>query len=289
MPASKRKGQKRRKYETRITLFLDFLGFREHVARTTTDSEFLQRLVRAMDRIGKLAAEDKEFHESQRVTQFSDSVVVSYRIDEESAVFWLLNQIAFCVIDLVERGFLVRGALTVGELLHTSKYLVGPAMVEAYELESKVAKFPRVLVDEKILAVARSARQEHHGADEEEEYVRAFLRNDEDGFLFLDYVSWNAVVAVIGGDENLYPDYLAQVGNLVREGLRNPCISVKKKALWLHKQYVAAIELVEGLPPQHTYRQNNPEVCAAIEGLPKLTRASEAAAAAVHSAQEGDG
>ena len=101
-----------------------------------------ERLVSAMDRVGKIADDDGIFHKSQRITQFSDCIVVSYRVDEESAVFWLLTEIAFCVIDLVERGFLLRGALTVGDMLHTAKHVVGPAMVEAYELESKVAKFP---------------------------------------------------------------------------------------------------------------------------------------------------
>lgn len=37
--------------------------------------------------------------------------------------------------------------VTVGDLLHTERHLVSPAMVKAYELESKVAKFPRVLLD----------------------------------------------------------------------------------------------------------------------------------------------
>src|SRR3954471_23000381 len=49
---------------------------------------------------------------SQQVTQFSDSIVVSYRVDEEAAIFRLLSEVAFCVIDLVERGFLLRGAIT---------------------------------------------------------------------------------------------------------------------------------------------------------------------------------
>jgi len=257
-------------YEQRLTLFVDFLGFREHVQRTVNFPEHLQRLVSAMDRVGEISRDDKDFHKSQRVTQFSDCIVVSYRIEEESAVFWLLNEIAFCVIDLVERGFLLRGALTVGDLLHTKKHVVGPALVEAYETESRLAKFPRILIDEKVLEVARASRNEDHTEEQEEHYVRAFMTKDTDERHYFDYISWDSVVANVGGDNDGYPAYLQTLGNMIGTGLAQPDPKVAEKYLWLHRQYLAAIEAIKQLPPDHPYRNQSPEVCDDIESLPQM-------------------
>ncbi|MGO7078393.1 hypothetical protein ACCT03_31970 [Rhizobium johnstonii] len=186
-------------------LFVDFLGFKAHVNRTVSDLEFLGKLVRAMDRIGKIGEDDRKFQKSQRVTQFSDCVVVSYLVDEESAVFWLVNEIAYCVIDLAERGFLVRGALMVGTLLHTKQHIVGPAMVKTYELESQVAKYPRILIDKQVLTVAAKARNEMHSGKEEANYVKDFMTDDDNGSFYFDYVSWNSVVHIAGGNNDGYP------------------------------------------------------------------------------------
>jgi hypothetical protein len=273
-------------YERRLTLFIDFIGFKAHVQHTVADPKFLQRLVSAMDRVGEIASDDRAFHKSQRITQFSDCIVVSYRVEEESAVFWLLNEIAFCVIDLVERGFLLRGALTVGDLLHTAKHVVGPAMVEAYELESKVANFPRILIEGKVLAVAKGARKEGHTAREEQDYVRAFMTEDADGRHYFDYVSWKSVVETAGGHNDRYPVYLQKLGDLIRARLENSTPRVLEKYLWLHRQYVEAIEMIEQLPQDHAYRRENPAVCDDIESLPRLTQIASAAQQKVNAARQ---
>ena len=87
-------------YEERLILFLDFLGFKELVDRTTHEPAFLGRLVAAMDVVGQIGADSGAVFRSQKITQFSDSIVVSYAVTDRSAVFELLNQIAFAVIDL---------------------------------------------------------------------------------------------------------------------------------------------------------------------------------------------
>ena len=255
-------------YEQRLVLFIDFLGFRAAVDRTVSEPEFLDRLINALDSIGKIGL-DLDL-DSQRMTQFSDSVVLSYRIEEESAVFWLLNSIAFCVIELVERGFLLRGAVTIGDLLHNERHVVGPAMVRAYEMESREAIFPRVIVDPDVLAIARSATAEHHSEDDEEQYVRDFLSEDTDGRLFFDYISWTTVVAVTGGENDLYPTYLAKLAALLRGGLNNDNPGVLKKYLWLFDHYIRAISGFDDLPGDHPYVIENPEVVEDVRGLPRF-------------------
>lgn len=275
---------KAKKYEERIVLFIDFLGFKEHVQKTIQDPPFLTKLLDAMDQVAAIAKDDKEFHKSQRITHFSDCIVVSYRVDEESAVFWLLMEIAFCVVGLVEAGFLLRGALTVGPLHHSKKHVVGPALVEAYRMESKVAKYPRVLIDEKIIDVAKAAHPEDHDEEHEERFVRDFMTEDADGKHYFDYVSWRSVVAIMGGDNDGYPAYLHQVGELVHAGLKHDEPDVLAKYLWLHRQYLAAIDVVKALPQDHPYRLENPEECELIETLPTFTNLAASAETKVQAA-----
>jgi hypothetical protein len=272
-------------YEQRLILFLDFLGFKELVGRSTYEPGFLKRLIRAMDIVGELGADNGALFKSQQITQFSDSIVVSYQIHERSAVFWLLNEIALTVIRLAEYGFLVRGAVTVGLLYHSDRHVVGPAMNEAYRLESQIARYPRVLIDERVLKVARRSRSRQHSGQEEEGYARAFTTKDADGQFFFDYVSWDSVVDVTGGNNELYGRYLGTLGSLIGNGLRHDDPRVQEKFLWLQSQYAAAIKQVRSLPQDHKYRINNSALCAEIEALPTLKTDTKLAKAAVRKAQ----
>jgi hypothetical protein len=262
-------------YQRRLILFIDFLGFKEVVASTENDPDALARLVSAMDDIGRLG--EASIFRSQRVTQFSDSVVMSYRVTEPSGVFWMMNAIALTIISLAERGFLLRGAVTVGDLHHTSRHVVGPAMVRAYEMESREARYPRVIIDPAVIQHARRRRNEDHTPDDEEGYVRSFMAEDADGRLFIDYISWNAVVAVAGADDLGYPEYLATLSRLLRDGLGHEDPRVAEKYLWLHPRYLAVLDLFGGFPGDAPYRVENPENCEFIENLPRMTRLANAA------------
>ena len=106
-------------------------------------------------------------------------------------------------------------------------------LVEAYRLESEVARMPRVIVDPKVLEIARVHRSDIHSAEEEEQYVRAALVEEGD-LLWLDYISWNSVVAVAGCEPEGYPRYLENIRKLVRRGLSHCNAGVLEKYLWLH-------------------------------------------------------
>lgn len=273
--------KRKRKYQQRLTLFIDFLGFKEHVDRSIEDQKFLERLLAAMDRVGEIAKGDRQFHKSQRITQFSDCIVVSYRVQERSAVFWLLMEIAFCVVDLVERGFLLRGGLTVGDLHHTKKHVVGPAMVRAHELESKVASSPRIIIDPSVLEVAQRAHSPNHSSGVERDHIMSLLTKDADEWLFFDYTSWKSVIESMGGDGDGYGAYLQKIGEIVGKGLIHCDYRVQEKYLWLHGRYIKSIELFRAMPTAHPFWLENEEMCEGIRDLPTFEGEAEAAIQAV--------
>ena len=51
--------------------------------------------------------------------------------------------------NFLEYDLFARGALIYGELIHTSKYIFGPALVEAVKLEENEI-FPRIIIDESL-------------------------------------------------------------------------------------------------------------------------------------------
>lgn len=261
-------------YEDRLILFIDFLGFSEIVGKTATSSKALLRLIRAMDRLGEI--DGLGIRASQKVTQFSDSIVASYRITEPSAVFHLLNAIAFCVVDLAHMGYLVRGGVTAGKLYHTRKHVVGPAMIDAYRLESKVAQVPRVVIDKNLLEIARKYRDEMHTEEDEAGYASHFMTPDRDGQYFFDYVSFGSVVDVTGVEADIYPEYLRGIGRILADGLAHPELAVRAKYVWLHRLYLAEIEQVESLPVDHPFRVKEPEILQGIVLLPKLAATAAA-------------
>jgi hypothetical protein len=197
-------------YEERLDLFIDFLGFREIVKETERDPAELTRILRALDELRDIPTPGTSASETS--THFSDSFVVSYLINEQSAVFYLLNGIALALIELTALGYLVRGAVVAGKLYHTKDYIVGPALVRAYEIESKEAIYPRVIVDPHVIDLARRFYGDQSGPDLEEEYARGFVETDTDGQLYFQYVDWHHVVDVAGTPDHNYPEYLRRLG-----------------------------------------------------------------------------
>jgi hypothetical protein len=271
-------------YERRLILFLDLLGFREIVAETTDDPAALGRLIAGLNAIRRIVEDGSV--ESERVTQFSDSLVVSYRINETSGVFWLLHAMAMTVVELAGRGYLLRGAVTIGDLLHDDRHVVGPAMVAAYEMESRRAIVPRVIIDPAVLDIAREHRWDLHTPDDEEGYVRSFIAVDDDGEHFFDCMSWRSVVEIVGADDDSYGAYLAEISRLVERGLRHSDPRVLRKFLWLHRHYLAAIDLFAAIPADHPYRTQSPDNCELIASLPRLDALRDAASASVAAAEQ---
>jgi hypothetical protein len=95
------------------------------------------------------------------VKTFSDNIFVAFPFqsgtqeDIESTVHAFIAEIVHQIYEItILAGFPLRGAITVGSLMHTEKFLFGPALVEAAQLE-KTAIFPRIVVSEPVLRYVR--------------------------------------------------------------------------------------------------------------------------------------
>ncbi len=136
-------------YENRLVAFFDVLGWRNEIERAGSDSRRIGRLYAITKIFESAVATTPSQFPSVQVTSFSDCVVVSVPYDPTVVQQWI-EALGRIQISLALLGFWIRGAVTVGELIHDSISVFGPALNRAYELETRYAIFPRILVDEKV-------------------------------------------------------------------------------------------------------------------------------------------
>ena len=147
-------------YEKRLVAFIDVMGFKELLfardetfealkAYYNTVAEFLD----GKSSVYSTTAPDDSF----KKLLVSDSVILSVLLTEDSEENIKRASRFFSTIGLLQymlafrSKIWTRGAVSVGDLYidEESNILVGPAFVQAYELE-KFADYPRVVIDPKV-------------------------------------------------------------------------------------------------------------------------------------------
>jgi hypothetical protein len=211
------------RYEQRILCFLDVLGFAEQVRRTvrddgSDDESRIDQIAGVFATIRGILDIDRPADRNRKeVTQFSDSIVISFPVDEESGVFYALLEILWVQISLVHRQMLCRGAVVVGRVIHTPHLLFGPAIVDAYTLESRAANYPRVILDESIIELGAAAHARHHLAEHERESILQLVTKDGDGMYYIDYIT--AAQSELNDPDLDYPEYLMHLGRIIAAGI----------------------------------------------------------------------
>lgn len=87
------------------------------------------------------------------ISYFSDHVVISFPIDKDNlknidklmTLLCKLERLISAFYDSFWDDIGIRGAIVIGEVYHSEQIVFGPAMVEAYLLESSKAQIPRII------------------------------------------------------------------------------------------------------------------------------------------------
>lgn len=148
------------RYETRIVAFLDILGWKDAIqSKEHGSGDFVKALGKTLaqlqwvashfNSLSRLLPKDMKWPGNPVMTQFSDSLVISVD-DGEQGREVLQTALLVLTSNLINFGFLLRGGVTRGEVFHDGSLVFGPALIDAYELESKFASTPRVILSKEL-------------------------------------------------------------------------------------------------------------------------------------------
>jgi hypothetical protein len=90
-------------------------------------------------------------------------------------------------IVLMEKGFFARGAVTIGSHYADNNMIFSGGLVEAYNLETKKAIYPRIIVSENLLAQLYKLASVHS------EDLNYMLARGNDGVCFLNHFNYNLI------------------------------------------------------------------------------------------------
>lgn len=150
--------------DAHLLLFMDALGFWQETRESdVTKVDLFFEIVERQ----KTLAPDPDL----KVKTVGDSVIAVanvpgqidenknlYALDYSAFVSKLQNVIEFAgkaQAEFAKNDIWVRGAITYGKLRFNDWQIIGPAFDEAYRLEAHIAKYPRVILDGRILTAAR--------------------------------------------------------------------------------------------------------------------------------------
>lgn len=235
------------KYENRVVLFLDILGFKNVIDKTVDKNDIdnennIQLLYDAISQMYSEVTWQPSNLTSRVITQFSDSIVLSFLIDDSNEVIQFFDDILHLITMLIKKGLLCRGAISYGKLIHNERVIFGPAMIEAYLTESKAALYPRVILDRSLLDILHKNQK----AKNKDIYWKApffinYVEEDLDDKFYLDYIL--KARYVMAGDEYL-EEYLPILRKNIIDGLRFKSPDIKVKFGWLKNKFNNSIELL---------------------------------------------
>lgn len=160
-------------YNRRAIAFMDILGMGSLVRRLEHDGMLLRNLhsvlvhIKNQERYANL---DSTALSRMEVSVFSDCIAASI---EPELLPYLIMICANLQNELLLQGVAVRGGITVERSYHANGVIFGAGIVRAYEIESREAVEPRIVLDDAIVKGLSGDLQ------------RRFLRQDEDGRTFI--------------------------------------------------------------------------------------------------------
>lgn len=239
-------------YEERYCLFLDILGFKSHVEDTLNLAQqakrpmTFQKLRSALCAItagtkyrDSVLVKGELLPSSRQVSQFSDSIVVSYpkKAPFGSGVTSIILDVHRLQLILIQKGILLRGAITVGRLFHDEDHVFGPALNDAVCLE-KLANYPRVILDRQVLEDADLLESTRLATDSPDGSILSMITEDFDGQHYVDYI--NVHPLDFDDEWSDLREYLESLRDLIKKlSNKNKVPSIRVKHSWLRSKFNA--------------------------------------------------
>ena len=168
----------KRTYDEKLVAWFDVLGMRKKM-RSSKDAEEIYILMSKLQNYVENACEALVVEERLNYLQIGDGFIIVADLDCINELCAILCEIQWRV--LFYSNMLLRGALTAGKVSMSddSKLIIGPAFIEAFEMESENAIYPRILFAHEIILFL-----------EKDFLTFTYLKQDSDHFKYLDFLNY---------------------------------------------------------------------------------------------------
>lgn len=267
-------------YKTGIVAFIDILGFKEIVKKSERNPRLLKTIYQSLGFLKKRELPDKwnlqlveieedaqkrnlsDFDIADRTfsSAFSDSIVVSVIVDDNNinaSLSTLLANLAYVGSKFIMDGILIRGGITIGKIIHNETGIVfGQGLIDAYHLESRAAKYPRIILSDKLIAKLNYPLETKRDRFPYHQYLKRF----SDGCVGLHQLiyfqvlqSWEKM------SKRRLESSLNKAKKTIIDGLDNSFEypDVHEKYLWLKKEYEKLIILDAKKPDLYDLGHNH--------------------------------
>lgn len=169
-----------KKYSNHLIAFLDVLGIKSLIEKYSDGDE--HNAIDKIERIRKIVETSTAIVQKDSVRidflHISDSVVFVCEPKTIIRLIELLSTIQMRVI--TECQFLLRGAITIGDAIAEdyARFIVGPAYIQAFQLQEDDAIYPRIIVDKSVTKKIKEYKLP----------INNYLQQDSDKEYFVDYI-----------------------------------------------------------------------------------------------------
>lgn len=179
--------------------FIDILGFSNEITKNWNNekSNPLDKLLAIKNALPistnpKIISNDSTHRTYEcRVSTVSDSVTICFGFNEKLiigdmvlALHAMIYNISCIWSMFISQGFTIRGAIDFGDIYWDTNELIGPAFINAYRLESEIAKTSRVIISSNLNQVISNIITRHDG--DIFERMMTLFRKDVDGYIIID-------------------------------------------------------------------------------------------------------
>lgn len=181
-------------YTERVVAFIDILGFTKIIENSVIDDNEFSKTFYALSYFENETRNNLEVGKAAEygriVTAFSDSIVISYPMSR-ATMRALLGDVLRLQEAVSTFGYFIRGGVTFGKLFHEKGMIFGPALVEAYNMENKIAVYPRVILTPDYFSQFESLPNETAELlNVNPFHLDDLVIQDDDGHYFLDFLQF---------------------------------------------------------------------------------------------------
>jgi hypothetical protein len=239
------------KYQNRIVAYIDILGFTEMIKQTIREDS-PETSAQRLNTIFNIVANFQRYFDAIKtkrglkdncaITMFSDLIVFSQPQSESAGVLAMFEALKRLQINMLARNILLRGSIVFGKLIHNQNIVIGPALINAYNVESKSAVYPRIVIDPKVMNLyVRTKGIIHNAGKRIKDLDYDFTNDDFDGTYYIDYF-------------NFVDDYLQNANSaayydvmkkLIERGKKSQDTGIRMKYLWMDEKLKEAYDIME--------------------------------------------